>query len=62
MRLRKFITKWTENTVDPTENALERIIFYVFQGFFRGRGRQRPGPPPDENHLHTVVFIFPINR
>ncbi len=58
MRLRKFITKWTENTVDPTENALERIIFYVFQGARSPKARAAAG----RNHLHTVVFIFPINR
>jgi hypothetical protein len=62
MRLRKFITKWTKNTVDPTANALERIIFYVFSWIFQGRGRQRARGAAGRNHLRTVVFIFSINR
>lgn len=32
-RLRKFITKEKENSVDPAANPFERIIFCVFGDF-----------------------------
>ncbi|PDT32027.1 hypothetical protein CO660_01010 [Rhizobium sp. L9] len=48
MRLRKFITKWKENSADPAENSVGTDHFLRFSIVFRGEAANGHHLPPDK--------------
>ncbi|WP_064705796.1 hypothetical protein [Rhizobium bangladeshense] len=59
MRLRKFITKWKQNSADPAESSAKADHFSSFFRYFLMRWQMAIR---QANRTHKVVFSFRINR